>query len=217
MDIDFSILLMKASAYSILLPILILLIRVKGLGRHKKLIGALVLVRALTELLSNYIGKILERPNLPLLHIYTFIEFGLLAYIIGSTLHPIIRSKQLHWMVGAFTIVAILNGWIGEGFFHFNAYIRALEGLILISLALLYFYKLLKDLKIQRIEREPVFWVSLGVLLYFSGSLFLFLISNVLNQEATKTLSMTIWGIHSFLNIMLNIILAIALWVKQPR
>lgn len=85
---------------------------------------------------------------------------------------------------------------------------RGVEGILMLLLCILFFGRLLLKLDVPNLLAYPYFWFATGLMIYFSGTLFLFL-------YASKYLAMgdiTYWLIHSLLNILLNIIFAITIW-----
>ncbi len=99
-----------------------------------------------------------------------------------------------------------------------NSYSITLTSLIFIFFSVRYFYFLMRDLPTDQIQRLPMFWVNTGVLTYFAGGLFLFAMRNyvitVFNDNQT-----TYWSFHNFLNIVKNLLFAVALWqdLRKPK
>ncbi|OJV13306.1 MAG: hypothetical protein BGO21_15390 [Dyadobacter sp. 50-39] len=52
-------------------------------------------------------------------------------------------------------------------------YAKTVEGVLMISLILLYFYEIIKSLEIPNLLTFPFFWVCSGLLLYYSSLIFL--------------------------------------------
>lgn len=99
-----------------------------------------------------------------------------------------------------------------------NSYSITLTSLVFIYFSVRYFYLLMRDLPTDQIQRLPMFWVNTGVLTYFAGGLFLFAMRNyvitVFNDNQT-----TYWSFHNFLNIVKNLLFAVALWqdLRKPK
>ena len=81
---------------------------------------------------------------------------------------------------------------------------------------LLYFYTVIRELVIIQLEREPLFWISVGLLLYFSGNVFIFVSSNYVIQHS-KALSLKLWDIHAVLYMVLYGLYAWALWITPSN
>jgi hypothetical protein len=62
------------------------------------------------------------------------------------------------------------------------------------------------------LEQEPMFWVSAGVVLYFTGNSLIFLTSN-LTLFYSRELSLTVWTVHALLYSFLHGFYIVALCV----
>lgn len=208
--------LMHFSSLSIIVPALLAWLRRKHGDREQRLLGKLIGFSILIEFLALLVGGAwLGLNNLFLLHLFTVVEFGVLAYLFAPYLSHYIRPRAFQGLIVGFAVFAVLNSIFIDGIMRFNAFARAIESVLVIALVLLYFYTLLRSLEIKHLDRSPLFWVGAGSLIYFSGSLFVFIYSNKILSSTSS--SFTIWGIHAFLNILHNIFYAIALWVRPNK
>ncbi|MCB0628320.1 MAG: hypothetical protein R2824_14660 [Saprospiraceae bacterium] len=207
---ELSIYLSDISMYSIVLPAIAGLILFNRMSKVQRVIWLLVLLSVLTEVIARWVRNTDEFQNL-VYYIFTLCEFILLSYIFMQTLVPFFRRAFLLTLIIFFCLFVIVDMVWLSGLAAFNSYSTAVEGLLIIFLILCYFYKTLQELRIKYLEREPLFWVSTGVLLYFSSNLFIFLFTNYINSS-TRALFI-IWGIHAIFGILLNVLYTLALWV----
>jgi len=155
-------------------------------------------------------------PNLFIGHIYTLIEFILIAYIYKLKLDKLIPLSVFMAIVVGFVVFSLFNTFVIQGLHANNSYQRTLESVLVVVFVSLYFYKTAKELKVQRIEREPLFWFSAGALLYFSGALFIFIFSNYLLLYS-RSLGITFWTAHTFFLLLLYLFSTIALWINPKK
>lgn len=199
------------SMYSIAMPALVGLLFYKRLQAVQKTLLILILLSTLIEIIALWVIHQGGYQHL-VYRIFTILEFSLLTYIFAQGIKPFFTEFFFKGAVIFFFLFVLADMiWI-SGIVQFNSYSTAIEGLILIFFSLIFFYKTLQELQIQHLEREPLFWISTGVLLYFASSLFIFLFTNYINSS-TRSLFI-IWGIHGIFSILLNIFYSIALWVK---
>ena len=59
-------------------------------------------------------------------------------------------------------------------------------------------------------------WISVGVLVYYSGNIFLFILNNYFSNRVDGNQG-TLWIIHNLLNISKNLLFCIALWQSQHK
>ncbi|HEX8349865.1 MAG TPA: hypothetical protein VF598_07875 [Hymenobacter sp.] len=203
-------------AYASVIPVIIAtavaVIRFKRLEPALRCLAYLVVFAAVIELVSR--GMVaLQRPNLFLFPIDTLVEFGLLAWMYRRAFWPSAVSRGLPVVVSVFSLVSLLSYTEPANLFHFNALQRFAESFLVLGLVLLYFYKVIRELVIVHLEREPMFWVSVGLLLYFSGNVFIFVSSNYVLQHS-EALSLRLWNIHALLYMALYSLYAVALWIS---
>lgn len=210
---NIAILLMDLSAYSILVPILIGGLAWSTHDQSQRLLFWLVLISGLFEVLALVVGALLDLRNLPLLHLFTIIQTVLLAKLYQQHLQPLIAPRTMNMIIISFIVIASLGAIYADGLLRFNSSARVLESLLLIIFSLLYFYKTLRELKIKRLEQEPIFWISTGILIYFSGNFLIFICCNYI--ITSNPFLFTAWGLHAILNICLNLLFTIALLVNQ--
>jgi hypothetical protein len=205
----------STSGYSVALPLVIGLLRIKRLQIIQRYVLALVVFSILVELAAVVLGRLLHLRNLPLLHVFSVVQFTLLWLIFAQRLIPPF-SKRFFWgiLVAFWAFAIVCAVWI-DGIYNFNAHARSFGAILIIIFCLSYFYQRLRMLDLENLEADPLFWVATGSLIYFSGSLILFIISNyILPDEA---MSISIWGVHGIFNIFNNLFFMIALWVQPMK
>ena len=221
MSLEYFRIIAAISSLSIVLPLLLGLIKRRQLNRLQYRIWVLVIVTAVFEIIANPISLPLwewltgEPRNLPGAHLYTLVQFSLVLWIYQELLVEQTRPWLFPTLLVVFFSFVVWNGLYLDEFRNFNPHARGLQAVILLPLILSYFYQLLRSLQIPRLEKEPLFWASAGFTIYFSGSLLIFLLSNYL-LEAPETLR-ALYAVHSLLNILLNLFLVPALWIRHRK
>jgi hypothetical protein len=203
--------LFAVSAWIILLPVSIVLLRFRLLDKASRIIAWLVCWSCFIEVLSYVMGHYLRMNNIPLLHLYTPVEFCLITIFYARVLPVVFRGKRLWWITGSFIVFSAVNSFYLQNLYAFNTYSRGLEAAFFICLSLICFGRMIRELNNDRPQHDPVFWINAGFLLYFSGALFLFILSNYILPMKRQT-SLHIWAFHSFLSILLYTMISIGLW-----
>ncbi|WP_367390417.1 hypothetical protein [Lewinella sp. LCG006] len=205
----------STSTYSVALPLVVGLLRLKRLQIIQRYVLALIVFSILVELAAVLLGRLLHLRNLPLLHVFSVVQFTLLWLIFAQRLIPPFSKKLFGGILGIFWIFAIVCAiWI-DGIFNFNAHARSFGAILIIVFCLSYFYQRLRKLDLENLETDPLFWVATGSLIYFSGSLILFIISNYI--LANESMSFSMWGVHGIFNTFNNLFFMIALWVQPTK
>lgn len=146
--------------------------------------------------------------NLILFHLHTVVEVVMLSLLFQFLLKGA-WLKTITWVfIIAFVLFAIIYPWYYDRFGEFNSLQRGVQGIAMIILCIVFLLQLISRLDVERLSDYPYFWLFSGLMIYFSGTFFLFLYSN----KYFKLGNMDYWFIHSLLNIFLNFIFAITLW-----
>lgn len=109
---------------------------------------------------------------------------------------------------GLFTVYSVL---FIETISEFNAVQRWVEMVLLIQIILLYLRELSMLRSSVQMKKNPFFWLSVGYLIYFTGTIYLFV-----NQKYFLEHGQTqYWIIHGIFNIFLNAVFTVVLWKSR--
>ena len=158
-----------------------------------------------------------HRPNLFLAPIDAAIEFTLLGLMYRQALWPLAVARYLPVCIGLFVVGTALTSWPQPGTVEFSPIQHFTESVAMVTLVVLYYRRILnaRPVSLAPLEREPMFWISAGVLLYFSANSLIFLTSNFLLLHY-RELSKSVWAIHALLYSFLNGFYIVALCLP-PR
>jgi len=147
--------------------------------------------------------------NLPLLHLYTVVEFVLLMlYFISINNNRQVLNVS-YILMAVFPVLCIINVIFFQSKFQYNSYVRPVEGIILIGYCFLYFYNSTEVEMTDTWASKPFNWVNTGILLYFSCSLFLFIFSNVIHLTLSREAKTFMLNLHDTLVLIMYILFAI--------
>lgn len=158
-----------------------------------------------------------KKPNLFLISVDAAGELWLLSLVYGSALQSATFTKLRPWLAGAFVCYVGLSDWLAPRTTQFKPGLLVLESLLVLGLVGLYFRKLLSELRVQRLSRDPMFWVSTGLLLYFLGKLQIALFSNYALLHYSTELNLWVWTIHALLLVLLHSCYCLALWIRPQN
>ncbi len=196
---------------SVLLPILMGLYYYRSFPEGLRIIVYYLIL----SFIFNATAVILSRShlnNMPLLHVFTVVEFACCILFFKHALADTGFPKFAYILIGAFTVLSILNSCFLQPINSFNSYSRSLEAFLLIILSLVFLYKSL-GAKIEIAEKSFAFlWICLGFFFYFSGSLFLFLFPEF--SHAEPWVYYLGWIVHASLVFLMYIIISIAFYLS---
>ncbi len=142
--------------------------------------------------------------------LYPIFEFGLLSLLY----YKAFQSQVFQRIILAFN--ALFTPLVLYRLYTFTApwdwLLMAFEHLLLILLALLFFYRLLHTLEASNLFRFPMFWFSTGILIYFSGTLFVYMFSSYIVTAENYLTLRDLWSLTTYLNIVFHLVLSVGVW-----
>ena len=144
---------------------------------------------------------------------FTIIEFSFLSYFFFLLFaQKTLRSAvKITWIV--FTVFAFIDYFIINKMQTVDSFTVGIESLIIIIFSIYYLYNNLKDSINFSIYSSFDFWIVITLLIYFSGTFFIYLLaeSNKFNLEFRKVYLI----LNSSFNIIKNVLLATAMCMKM--
>ena len=109
----------------------------------------------------------------------------------------------------SFLIFSGLNVICNEGLFVFNSAQSYVGGICSILFCLFYFTQVILKAEVEQIEKEPLFILASIWLIYYAGTLFVFILADQILTDD----QLHLWSFHSIINIILNIGYLTVLWM----
>jgi hypothetical protein len=203
--------LVDVSSFSFSIPLLAGILLIKK--RESKLFTLLLLYTvfiALIEItgqLTVYLGT---RNNHWIQHIYTPIEYVLLATVYFYSLHSRAIKRAILVSIAGVSLLSVLSGVLVEDITQMNSSTRMIAGALLIAMAVLYFYQTASKPSFTYLDRDPMFVLSSGVIFYQAGTAMAFSMFNAALAESYDAARICL-SIIVVLNILFRIILMMAL------
>jgi hypothetical protein len=188
--------------------------RFRWLGPTQRTLLALCLLALLMEVTTRLLA-FYKHSNLFLTPVDAAIEFVLIGLIYRRELRPAFISRLIPWLMGGFVLGSALAYSPSFDKPQFSPVQHVVESLLVLAFVGFYFHREINRRHINhRLEREPIFWISTGLLLYFLSNLFIFLASNYL-LTLSEEVNVQVWAAHALLYMFLNIMYALALWLPE--
>ncbi len=110
------------------------------------------------------------RRNHFLFNICDPVNFFMIAFFYYFQLHHPLIKKIIRFFLWGFPLFVIVNAIFLQGFSNLNTNSYVLGGSFILLLSVAYFWQLNSSDETQSIFRDPVFWISLAYLFYFTIS-----------------------------------------------
>jgi len=211
MEKELTLQLFQIATFISILPSLIALWRLNSSINVHKQLRILVWGATMVGITAHILGREFGINNLFLLHIYTIFDFIMMTLIFQAYL----PRWFVKWAIICFAVAALLNSILIERLSTFNVLARSIEAFIIMCYVMRYFWLTLKSMSIKRLEKQPIFWISCGALLYYAAGFFIFIFSA--DMLPYDDLWFTYWGIHAIFTILLYLFYSIALWIQPEK
>lgn len=200
----------EISAYSVGIPIILSFFYFNRSNRTIRILFYFLYLSAILDLITIILANY-KQNNALIAHLDTLSQVIFLGLFYYYSLKIKFIRKSLILITICLALFTIINGIFIQGLDHFNSYSRTAVNIFLIFPPLLYFYELFVMDKIVKIEMESMFWISIGTLIYYTGTLFVFILYMNSNFGLSKEINIQIWVVNSFLNILQNILFGVAI------
>ncbi|MDP1802989.1 MAG: hypothetical protein Q8L81_16625 [Bacteroidota bacterium] len=203
----------KFSDYSVYVPALLCIYKVKALNKS---LWALF-VYLLACLISDRVSLLFienERVLNIVSNSFTIFESSLICFIYFSDFSN--KKIRLGIILTYLTLIILsfIVFVIQKKYDKVDTIISPIGSAIITVLAGSYLITFLLDPNILKLYKHYFYWVNFAFLLYFSVAALLFLSNNFLNTCKPSTLYL-VWGIHLILNVIKNLLFAVGIWMKK--
>lgn len=193
---------------SIIIPIAVALTEYTQLKKQSKILLFYLVVSGCINLAAVILAS-KGIHNLHLLHFYTIVEFAVLSLFFKQILTGKFISGFINCLIFVFTALCIINFSFLQSINKFNTYTRPIEAILLIGYCLVYFERESRIIQSLSWVKNAVNWMVTGILLYFSGALFLFAFSNVVSIKVSPDIKIQLWNVHATLVLIMYVLFAI--------
>jgi len=212
--LDWYFILADIAQWSVGIPALLGLVRIRRLSnRQKILLGLLffsLIMQGLGDLLREWYNN-----NAPAFHFYVPVEFALILGIFRKELSRLLPRKIFPLLLGLFSVLSIVDAWLLSGIYLMPNYARTAESILIILLCISWFALLYREQKVLFLERQFLFWVTTGLLLFFSFNLLLYFFSNFLMENFLNAAGF-LFVFHSVMVLVLNLFFSIGMAIQDP-
>ncbi|MGI4022266.1 MAG: hypothetical protein ACRYFA_12235 [Janthinobacterium lividum] len=154
-------------------------------------------------------GLIIPKNNHPLLYLSIFISTIFYTFFYYNSFYNQ-RTKNFILICSVVTCLLIVVAAIINGIWKYPDWENTTLGVYLIIASLLFFYQIFNRQEFMEIEKQALFWINSGVLIYFSFTIFLYMLARRMNIQEYLV-------INSTANIISNLLFAIGLSCKPQK
>lgn len=203
--------LLYLSAFSIIPAALIALrVKLKTTPSYGKWLLALVISYLVIESIAVSLASF-GMNNLPVYNLIVLLELSFLTLVFFYGLNTK-TGKFMILFIGIGAVIYHLVYTLAiHSVFEWNGPSKTFAAFVYIVFALIWMLLIFQEQSIECLTKSPVFYLSTGILIYFSSSFFIVMHYGDF-LEMDPVLISKIWPLHSSMNIIYNLFIAIAVW-----
>lgn len=153
---------------------------------YVRMVILLMMVWILASAMALYLRKH-SGNNLIVFHILAPVEYTILALLYRSVIAHRRVKKMISISIPLFIVTAVLFSLFVQPIGTNNSKIVIIESIIMIFLSLFFLREVLLFQQITVLQRFPMFWISTGILSYFTGHM---LIEGLLNYLMSNSMEL---------------------------
>jgi hypothetical protein len=207
----------KVSLAILVVNMAIVLLYFKQLPVKVRSIIYFLLGSLLTDLVSRWLFY-QRANNLFLLHFYTVWELIAWGWFYNLIFEHSAKTQRLFFAgLGGVALLLMLNSMFLEPLSGFNSNAKTLVQVLLIGLSVRYFFRSFGKIDLNKPVAQSVLFINFAVLLYYSGTLFIFMTPKLLKEHGVASVQQHgLWVINALLLVVFHSLILISLWI-QPR
>ena len=148
------------------------------------------------------------------LRLFTIVEYLLITIFLYKNINSVIFKKVIIFLSVLFFSYAIFD------FFqfnpnHFDSIPSGIENILIIVYSIFILFEKIREPDSLFLYNTPIFWIVVGLILYFSGTFFLYIYSqtNLKDPDYVKTYQF----VNSAFGILKHLLFSVAFLVKPPK
>ncbi len=149
--------------------------------------------------------------------IYNFLAFFSIHYFFFKLLKG--SYKYVFILFGIlFLILSVFSfyEWENINYLDINSYYNSLQTLAVLFFSMLWIVRVFTNLELKSLTNSPMFYFVSGLILYYSGNVFLFLLSSYI-FKIDKSNFQAFWMLIVILNLVLRTLLIVGIWKGRQQ
>lgn len=201
------------SIVSGVLPVIAALFNYRHLNHVLKIAALYFLISTMFDWGDEIASHYHVVNNFPAIHAFIIISLLFYTIIYYKAFSSLLLKRMVFILSTIGILILIVSTIFFEGFMDYPSIANTVLSMIAIIFSLVYFYQLLNRQEFVHIEKQGLFWVNAGVLLYFATNIFLFMLFKRILEHHQEDFYM----IHTVTNIIANVLFTVGLLCKPQQ
>lgn len=199
---------------SILIPFFIGVYRFKHLDKSLRLFFYFVVYGTINEIVTRIFISLGGNNTMPFSHLYLMAEFFILGLFYSVILKGVLHKRIIITIIVLFELYCVVNTLFLQSVFEYPALPLSISKIFIVGFSILFLYKIMTEAKVLNLWNEPLIYINLAVLIYYSGNLFYSLLFNLILDYSREFSKITI-DYFTILNTLFYILIAIGFWKSE--
>ncbi len=196
---------------SILIPFFIGIFKYRQFGKDLRFIFYFVVFGTITEIVTRIIIFFGATNTLPVTHFYLMIEFLVLGLFYRDVLWNILPKRIMLIIIVLFEVYCLINTFFLQSVFEYPSVVQAVSKLLLVGFSILFFYKVMIETSVPNLWKEPLIYINIAILVYYSGNLFYSLLFNLILEYSREFSKITVYYFAGLMTLF-YILIAVGFW-----
>lgn len=204
-----------AARYCAAASLVLMIWKIQRLPALFRIVSAIQICELITDSLASWLydHKI---NNMPLLHLYTLVSFWLLSLFYREQFREKPFVQHHFWLYMAVISLLLVSNtlWL-EPMDGFNSNAKTLVQCLFIAYGVYYLFDAFGRTDLLHPNDLSVALINMAILIYYAGSLFIFMFAKILNNGMLSPRSQDgLWMVNSLLYLIFQLLLLLAIWIQ---
>lgn len=202
------------AAFSVLIPLLLCLIRIKAFYNALWAIPCYLLLCFIAERSGHFFVENDKISN-AIYNTFTLLEYTILVMVFSYHYQDKKAKIIIRMLYFVVMLIALWHFVIMGRFKEMDNIVNTSEAFVLLGISGFYFQKILLDETIKEPKKYYFFWMNLAFSLYFGIAIILFFSSEFI-ETSSRPIGYALWSIHLLMNFVTNGLMSIGIWKLKP-
>lgn len=153
---------------------------------------------------------------MPISHVYRSVSVLLMCLFYWRVLEGFINKRFIWALILFFGLFSVINPIFIQSIFEYPNILGAVGAMVLIVFSIMYFARIMVEAKIEKLHNHPEVRVNIGVLVYYTGNFFFYVLYNLNLSYSDEFARLTLY-LYIIMNILFYATLGSAFFIAGKK
>lgn len=204
-----------AARYCAAVSLILMIWKIQRLSLLFRIVSIIQICELITDSTASWLYE-QKINNMPLLHLYTLVSFWLISLFYREQFRERPAVQRHFWLYMAVISLLLVSNtlWL-EPMDGFNSNAKTLVQCLFIAYGVYYLFDAFGTTDLLQPNDLSVALINMAILIYYAGSLFIFMFAKILNNGMLSPRSQDgLWMVNSLLYLIFQLLLLLAIWIQ---